>query len=82
METIYYTVTILYWLAVRDLNPEPASYAYHYSFHCLFQVCGLDSLFPLRACRRVSTPSCLQAWLGISISRKRDLAFPEFDKFY
>ena len=54
----------------RDSNPQPIDYAYHFSFHCPFRVCGLDFTFILsNALRQVSTPSSCDAWLGITISK-------------
>jgi len=60
--------SILSWWAHQDLNLGPKDYAYHYSFRCLFPVCGLDCLLSLRPTRTVSTPSlyCYWAWLGIT----------------
>jgi hypothetical protein len=45
-------------------------------------VCGLDSLFPLRVCRRVSAPSSPKRGLAQDYHAPEGLGFPEFDRFY
>ncbi len=53
---------------------------YHYDFHHLFQVCGLDYIFTISGATRVVSTVSLTGSLGISIFMK-NLAFTDIVLF-